>query len=274
MKSQNYLLVYNALLLFAIIFLNIFLLYGLKRTGQILKRSNLIILSLSISDLSIGLFVQPLHLYRIYKDSCLLSKINHSSGVLFTNNTVLSVYFLAAFRYLSIKGGLKGKKIHRKWILLTIGLSWFLSTVVAVLHMFVLSKLAYFSIITASYTIGTILFVYFYSSVLYMARKSQKAVQTNANNIAGGRQKTIKVAKTVIALFTAMFLCYTPIIVIGEYRAVLNRKTATHYHEDVTAMTIFSWSLSLVYTNSAVNAYLALYRNEKMWNLFIKSFFF
>ena len=271
MKSQNYLLVYNVLLLVTIIFLNIFLLYGLKRTNQIFRRSNLIILSLCISDLSLGLFVQPLHLYRIYKDSCLLSKINYGLGVLFTNNTVLSVYFLAAYRYLSIKGGLTGKKIPRKWICLAIGLSWFLSTVVAVLHMFVLTKLAYFSFITAAYTIGTVLFVYFYSSVLYMARKSQKAVQTNTNNIAGGRQKIIKVAKTVIALFTAMFLCYTPIIVIGEYRAVLNRKSTTQYH-DVTM--IFSWSLSLVYTNSAVNAFLALYRNEQMWKLFTESFFF
>ena len=272
-KLQNCLLVYNVLLLFAIIFLNVFLLLGLKKTEQIFKRSNLIILSLCISDLSIGILVEPLHLYRIYKDSCLLSKINYGLAVFFTNNSVLTVYFLAALRYFSIRGGLKGKKVARKWILLMIGLSWFLSAIAATLHIFILSKLAYFSFITASYVICTILFVYFYSSVLYMALKSQRAAQTDASSRARGRLKIMKMAKTVIALFVTMFVCYTPMIVIGDYRAVMNRKNTSHDHR-ITMMTVFYWSLSLVYTNSAINAFLVLCRNDKVWRLFRETFFF
>ena len=272
-KSQNYLLVYNVLLLFAMVFLNIFLLYSLKRTRQMFKRSHFIILSLSVSDLSLGLLVQPLHLYRIYKDSCLLSKINYGLAVLFTNNTVLSVYFLAAFRYLGIKGSLKGWKVPRKWILAVIGLSWLLSSIVAVLHLFVLTKLAYFSLITAAYFIGTICFVYFYFSVLNMTRSSQKAIQTDVQGIPRGKQKTVKVAKTVTALFTAMLLCYTPMVIVGLYRAAMNRKNITR-DQEIAMTTVFYWSLSLVYTNSAINALVAVRRNDKIWKLFKESFIF
>ena len=273
MKLQNYLLVYNVLLLCAIIFLNAFLLYSLKRTKQIFRRSNLIIFSLCVSDLALGFLVQPLHLYRIYKDSCLLSKINYGLSVLLTNNTFLSVYFLAVFRYLSIKGSLKGRKVPRKWILIMIGVSWFLSAMVAVLHTFFLTKLAYFSLVTVVYAISVVSFVYFYSSLVNIARKSQRAVQSDAARMARGRRKTMKVGRTVIALFVAMFVCYTPMIVIGDYRAIMNRKTITHDHA-VEMMTVFYWSLSLVYTNSAINALLVLYRNDKIWILFKESFFF
>ena len=273
MKLQNYILFYNVLLLFAIVFLNTFLLYGLKKTGQMFKRSNLIIFSMCISDLSIGLLVEPLHLYRIYKDSCLLGKINYGLAVLFTNNSVFSVYLLAALRYYSIKGGLTGKKVPRKLILFTIGLSWSLAALAAILHVFFLSKLAYFCFITAAYIIGTILFVYFYASVLYITHKSQRAIESCSNSKTIGRDRKMKTTRTVIALFATMVICYTPMIVIGDYRAVMNQKKTSYDHQ-VIMMTVFYWSLSLLYTNSAMNALLFLSRNGDVGKLFKQSFFF
>ena len=270
-KLQNVLVFYNTILVFAIMFSNIFLLYGLKRTGQILKRSNLIVVSLCVIDLSVGIFVQPLHLYRIYKDSCLLSKISNGLAVFFTNNSVLSVYFLAAVRYYSIRGGLNGKKVSRRTIMMLIALSWLLSVIAAVLHFFFISKLAYYGFITAAYVVCTILFIYCYASVLYLTHQSNKAVAKSNNTV--GRQNVLRMAKTVVALFTAMFICYTPMIVIGDYRAVMIGRNVSHDHETLLA-TVHHWSLSLVCTNSAFNACVVLYRNDKVWKLFKETFLF
>lgn len=271
-KLGNLLVIYNVLLLFAILFFNIFLLYALKKTNQISRRSNLIVVSLCVTDLAIGIFAEPLHLFRIYKDSCLLSKVNGGISALLTNNSVLSVYLLSAFRYFSIKGGLSGKKISKQCISIMIGMSWSASLTASILHTFIITKLAYFGFVTSAYVICTILFVYFYSSVLYMAHKSSKFARDAQVNPTQSRKNVSKTAKTVVALFSAMFVCYTPIIVLGDYRAVLKDKRISHEKEAIMS-TAFHWSLTLVYTNSAFNACLFVYKNSKVWTLFKETFF-
>ena len=129
--------IFNAFLSYTAIMLNILTILALRKTFSLPKPLKTLLLSLAVSDLGIGLVVQPLHISRLamelqadtdsnsYHNIC--SAI-HKTGVVFFYASFLGVSALTVDRFLAIRLHLRYNELvtHRRVVALAI-LIWLFS---------------------------------------------------------------------------------------------------------------------------------------------------
>ena len=138
--------VVNSFLSYATVMLNIVLIFALRRTSSLPKTLKALILSVAVSDIGVGLLVQPLHIARLLME---IKNTNHHSNqtykdvvrtigrtlgyVSFFGVTTISVdRFLAIHLHLKHQDLLTYQEIVTyKRVVATVILSWILSAFLA-----------------------------------------------------------------------------------------------------------------------------------------------
>ena len=128
----------NSFTSYAAVMLNIVAIIALRKTPSLPKPLKVLLLSISVSDLCVGLLVQPLYvaLHMINEDKPIfkpLATVNTISATFFCTATLLGICAVSVDRFLAIHLHLRYQEIvtHRRVVAVVISI-WVLSAILSV----------------------------------------------------------------------------------------------------------------------------------------------
>ena len=235
--------------------------------------SNLLVASLAVSDLLIGLLVQPLHaaacLCALITDNCsaIPSTFLFYAGSLLASSSCLNVAMITMDRYICIVKSLRYFTIVTETrAIQAIIISWVISAVLPVMRFipsFPLTVFRVFQIILISSVLFAIIFCYWKIFCISQHHKRQIISQLQAVT-QGPIEQEFQSAKTVFLVVGAVLLSYTPLLVI---QLLLNLNLIK---DEVKIVHPFAVSLFLL--NSSVNPLIIFFRSRKL-RRFLKKLF-
>ena len=94
--------VFNSFLSYTAIMLNIVTIHAIRKTSSLPKTLKTLLLSLAVSDLGVGLLVQPLHIAWMVNPTYFTITALHIIAPLFVNASFFSVVAISVDRFLAI----------------------------------------------------------------------------------------------------------------------------------------------------------------------------
>ena len=258
--------IFNAFLSYTAIMLNILTFLALRKTFSLPKPLKTLLLSLAVSDLGIGLVVQPLHISRLamelqadtdsnsYHNIC--SAI-HKTGVVFFYASFLGVSALTVDRFLAIRLHLRYNELvtHRRVVALAI-LIWLFSAFTSMASVWIPKtvRVVFAVAIVALCSIGT---VSLYYKIWSVARRHKTQIQTlqaapgisqrgrtSDSHFLNSSLKAARVSFLVNLIFVA---CYLPnTLAIATAAKGSNEKSGVVEHLSL-------YTLTLLFLNSSLN---------------------
>ena len=225
--------VFNAFLCLTTIVLNIITIQALRKTSSLPKTLKTLLLSLAVSDLGVGLLVQPLYV------AILLMEIDQS-----TNSTAYnSVY--KAYVFLAIHLHLRYQELvtHKRVVAVVISV-WVLSASISILRglshdPFIMPAVI---IVVCVLTTG-LLYCKIYAAVRHQTNQMQAQVQqvqqATQNEDMANAARLKKSSLATFYIYLVYLACYLPIACVSL--ANINSKTALYF------------TSTLVYLNSSLN---------------------
>lgn len=250
----------NSFTSYAAIMLNIVAIIALTKTPSLLKPLKILLLSISVSDLCVGLLVQPLNvaLHVIDKRNPIvapLARVHTISGSIFCTATLLGICAVSVDRFLAIHLHLRYQEIvtHRRVEAVVISI-WVLSAVLSLPRTGTHSEKAERIIlaIIVFITLGCLVAIAIIYVKLYVVLKHH-IMQVQALNINLDSQTTVAIEDTarqkkctvaIFYLYLTLLICYLPntcfalMIVVDVY---------------VPASEVILFSDALVYLNSCLD---------------------
>ena len=240
---------------------NFLVLGAIWSTPTLPKPTNILLLGLSLSDLAVGLIVQPMFIVRvIWKVSQEYRQVFRFIQAFFVSATILTLTSVSVDRSLALI-------VHLRYVavitvqktLAVLCLIWLASAVYAVTFLIdsELHRSVSFSIIALSIVVTTSMC----STIYRICRRHRNQIknQSLANQPEAFEMKRYRKSLiTMIVLLILLIICYTPYICL---RAVANFAdwTSTPYRTFILRL-----SASLVYVNSSINPLLYCWRVPEM----------
>ena len=253
--------VFNAFLSYTAIMLNIVTIHALRKTLSLPKPLKTLFLSLAISDLGVGLLVQPLHV------ACLVMRLkenaeNNPTYEITDNMRRLTTDFLccASFlgvtalttdRFLAIHLHLRYQELvtHRR-VVAVVTFIWFFSTIFSPLDLW--NTKIYSTVISIIPTVCLILTAFFYCKIYLAVRRHRNQIQVlhvqqvaNNDEVTANTARQIKSAVGTFYVCLVFLVCYLPHISINVIHAITGKSTLTN--------TLWEYNVTLVYLNSSLN---------------------
>ena len=235
---------------------------AIKKTSSLPKTLKTLLLSLAVSDLGVGLLVQPLYIAHLameleenaethpahnYVYKAFLVLVN-----LFATASFFGVAGLSADRFLAIHLHLQYQKIvTQKRVVALVTATWLFSLFLSLVRLWTSKNIIYllFAIIHVAFLITVAIFSYKIYMVVrqhqqhIQALQMQQLAQNGAMAIVGRLRKSAVTAIYVYLVFVLCFLPYTCflwiIAITGNYEPLLT--IMQHYN------------LTLVFLNSSLN---------------------
>ena len=247
--------VFNHFLSFTAIVLNVVTIYVIRKTSSLPKTLKILLTSLAVSDVGVGLLVQPFYtslLVRLLRQinlTCIEHKIYFLSANVFCTLSLLNVLAVSVDRFLAVHFHLRYQELvtHRRIILVVISI-WFFSLVRSFATLW-LSNYVNFSISILLNAGGVIL-----TSTIYW--RLYLTVRRHKNQIHGIQQSEqteemfhisniLKTAVSVFYVCLVFLLCYLPIGIC--------QSAVTLYGSNHTLIKFYHYSMTLVFLNSSLN---------------------
>ena len=249
--------VFNSFLSFSATLLNIVTIHAIRKTSSLPKTLRTLLLSLAVSDLGVGLFVQPFYISLLAKwlqhsiPNCITIKVFFTIALLLTAASFFGVVAVTVDRFLAIHLHLRYQELvtHKRVLPVTISI-WVLSVLISLTSFWVspaIRALLLRIIIFFGVLLATVLYIRIYLVVRrhnneIQALQVQQADQRDEmTNFAG----IVKTAVGVFYVYVVFLFCYLPyfislaaITIVGPI-AVLKR---LHF-----------FSSTLVFLNSSLN---------------------
>ena len=256
--------VVNSFLSYATVMLNIVLIFALRRTSSLPKTLKALILSVAVSDIGVGLLVQPLYIARLlmeikntnhhwnetYKD--VVRTIGRTLGyVSFFGVTTISVdRFLAIHLHLKHQELLTYQEfVTYKRVVAAVILSWLLSAFLALTGVlsggYVCNLAAVTVALVCLLTMGLIYFKIYIAVRRHTVQVHAQPAQAVAPN-EENRSNFERVRKTAVGTFYVYLLflaCHLPIAIVILTGRKTNKK---RQHFKIYAETLLYLSTSLV----------------------------
>lgn len=284
------LLALNIILALLNIAVNSFLIFALKATGQLKNISCRLIMYLSLSDIGVGLVLQPLVSAMLgalhYNRNCSLELTGQVLSYIFPQISGVMVMIIASDRWLHMKylnkyASLMNWQRARLMILVNLGLS--LTIAAASIIASVYQKFFIFNAILVLTDFSVVILTYIaYISTFRSVRKHSASIRlrskdspsqsrascttTTTTSISKKtRRRDARLAKTMIFILTSLTACYVPYFAVGLYWSYLkyHLRTATSLPLDALLWVCFL----LVYLNSSLNAMIFIRRNKKVYTI-------
>lgn len=251
-----FLVAMNSFTSYAAVMLNIVAIIALRKTPSLRKPLKILLLSISVSDLCVGLLVQPLNvaLHVIDKRNPIVAplvRVHTISGTFFCTATLLGVCAVSVDRFLTIHLQPRYQEIvtHRRVEAVVISI-WVLSAVLSLPRTRTHSEKAILAIIVFI-TLGCLVAIAIIYVKLYVVLKHH-IMQDQARNINLDSQTTVAIEDTarqkkctvaIFYLYLTLLICYLPNTCIALMIVV----DASFPYE------IIHFSDALVYLNSCLD---------------------
>ena len=255
----------NAFLSFTATALNIITLKALRKTSPLLKPLKTLLLSMTFSDLGVGLLVQPLYItvlaqcadYKVVTSHTCKSALNNIWNTsffiavnLFSTASFLSIIALTLDRFLAIHLHLRYQElVTHKRVIIAVILIWVYSALVCV------SLLITEKVRVIIYTILELLFVIttslLYCKIYATIRRHrnqiqvQQGIQAEQNGELTDRARQRKTAVGTFYVYILFLICYVPFFCIHVASVV--------YIESTVLSDLLCYAMTLIFLNSSLN---------------------
>ena len=239
--------VFNAYLSYTATMLNIVAIYAIRKTSSLSKNLKTLLLSQAVSDLGVGLLVQPMVVAEVMSSEQ-NSETNHTAGLIPTNllsfatnlfifATLFSVTALCADRFLAIRLNLRYQElVTYKRVAAAVISIWVISALISLTRLFLPTQIMYASFAIIEF--ACIVTATFLSARLYL-RKERKSAMASLY---------------VYLVFTA---CYLPDICVLIIVASTSepRMDLVHLHLS---------TLTLLFLNSTLNPLIYCWKMKRI----------
>ena len=270
--------VINSILSCVTVIGNILILISLRKTTRVHAASKALYCSLALSDLGVGIFVQPLFVVRLLVgkegliDLCrIMGTIVNVAGVISVGVSLQTLSVISVDRVLAIRLKMRYKEVATISRTRTILAIWFFSTFHA-LTLFL--SPAFFNLfqilgIVMCVSVSTISYVIIFRSLRTLQLQVQNygpgdEASTNAFNV----KRFKKSVSTALWVYASLLVCYLPFMFSVAARMSLGF--------GATFLAIQWFTVSLLYMNSALNPILYCWKipevRESVKEIIIKTF--
>ena len=244
--------VFNAYLSYTATMLNIVAIYAIRKTSSLSRTLKTLLLSQAVSDLGVGLLVQPMVVAHVM-NSKQNSETKHIARLILTNlfifATLFNVTALCADRFLAIHLHLRYQElVTYKRVAAAVISIWVISALISLTRLFLPTQIMYasFAIIESA----CIVTATFLSARLYLTIRrhiNQIQVPQVAQNDQGESvQRKRKSAMASLYVYLVFIACYLPDICVLIIIADISEPTIDLQH-------LQFYTLTLLFLNSTLN---------------------
>ena len=271
--------VFNVFLSYTAITLNIIAIQAIRKTSTLTKTLKTFLLSMAVSDLGVGLLVQPLFIVlRIMemKQNTNNSQTYNTTSIvyviplnLFSYASFFGVMALSADRFLAIHLYLRYKVVvtHKRVVAVVISV-WVFSAFLSLIRLWIPLNIIFiiFLIIDAvCWLAGTFLSVKMLLAArshinrIHILQTQQEAQSGEMANV----ERVRKFAFTAIYIYLVLLVCYLPTVCILHIGAVISGSST-----DMIKV-ISRYTLTLVFLNSTLNPLIYCWKMRHIRNTII-----
>ena len=261
--------IFNAYLSSTATMLNIVAIYAIRKTLSLPKNFKTLILSLAVSDLGVGLLVQPLHIANIM-DSQQNNATNDTDNViylaflvlanLFSFASLFSVTALCAERFLTIHLHLRYQELVTCKRLAAVVVSiWVISAIISLIRFFIPKNIMYVSfviIISACIVTATSLSVKLYLTLRRHINQIQ-VPQVAQNDQGESVQRKRKSAMASLYVYLVFIVCYLPDICVLIIDASISEPRNDLQH-------LQFYTVTLLFLNSTINPLIYCWKMKRI----------
>ena len=249
--------VFNSFLPFTAILFNIITIHAIRKTSSLPKTLRTLLLSLAVSDVGVGLFVQPFYISLLVKwlqhsiPNCTTYKVFFLLGISFSAASFFGVVAVTVDRFLAIHLHLRYQVLvtHKRVLAGTISI-WVLSALISLTSLWVspATRSLFLGIITI---VGFLLTIVVYTRISLAVRHHKNQIQ--ALHIRQATQtdemtnfgSVIKTSVGVFYVYLVFLFCYLPYFISLAAISIVGPV-------DVLKRLYF-FSVTLVFLNSSLN---------------------
>ncbi|CAH3127952.1 unnamed protein product, partial [Porites lobata] len=248
---------FNAFLSFTAIVLNIITMQALRKTSSLPKTLKTLLLSLAVSDLGIGLLVQPLYVAILVMkikqntNSTAYDTVNEAyliQGKTLASASHFGVLALAVDRFLAIYLHLRYQELvtHKRVVAVVISV-WVFSASISVLHQLYDYDIMPAVIVVVCVVTTGLLYCKIYASVRHHANQihALQVQQATQNEDMANAARLKKSSLATFYVYLVYLVCYLPLSCV-VFAAKTNGETPLLSHLSYLTFT-------LVYLNSSLN---------------------
>ena len=242
--------VFNSFLSYTAIMLNIVTIHAIRKTPSLPKTLQTLLLSLAVSDVGVGLLVQPFYISLLIKwiqqsnIGCSMYKAFNIIVLSFSSVSFCGVVAISVDRFLAIHLHLRYQEIvtHKRVVVVVISM-WLSSVFLSLMALWVPwdNRSLFISIGTGiCLLVTTVVYIKIY--LVVRRHKTQiQALQVQNPNFAS----LIKSAVSTFWVYLVFLVCYLPMLICFAVVAI--------YGPNITLNTTLSFSSTLVFLNSSLN---------------------
>ena len=253
---------------------------ALRRTLALPKNLKLLLLSMAVSDVGVGLLVQPMYVGVVvmFKEKSRTFVILRDAYLIVTNficvASLIGVTALAADRFLAVHLHLRYHEFvtHSRVVFVVI-LIWVSSAIIGLLFLWDHSVGVAFApiIMTVCLVVIAIFYLKIYLAVKYHTEQTAAMQTSNRGEIdeemKRNAEKQKKAAVTIFVLYLVLVVCYLPsLIIIGIKLA----------DKKFTSMPLTAFSDFVIFLNSSINPLIYCWRmkhiRHAVKNILVKIF--
>jgi len=259
----------DAILFLPTIVLNVLLIVSLYRSSEIRKPTTKLLFSLALSDVMVGLVVEPAHLTKKiaeinhnFANYCITGMVTYVVGGALATVSFFTLTAIAVDRYLVIHTGTKYKTmVTNTRVKLTVSIVW-TSALILITAQLYSPREAYFQISAFVAVICVALASMCYIKCFFTLRKYQFIIG-NLNERGVSKRQLVfsacnykKSMHTMAFVFLVFNLCYTPFIFTSVSAAILGESSAIWGAESVASV--------FIYGNSCINPVILFLRMKEI----------
>ena len=206
---------FNAFLSFTAIVLNIITMQALRKTSSLPKTLKTLLLSLAVSDLGVGLLVQPLYVAILVmeKDSTAYSTVELARSIqakILVFASHFGVFALAVDRFLAIQLHLRYQELvtHKRVVAVVISFWVFSASISFPSHSIMRAVIFVVCVITTG-----LLYCKIYASVRHHTKKmhAQQVRQATQNEVKANAARLKKSSLATFYVYFVYLVCYLPL---------------------------------------------------------------
>ena len=262
--------VFNAYLSYTATMLNIVAIYAIRKTSFLSRNLKTLLLSQAVSDLGVGLLVQPMVVAQVM-NSKQNSETTHIAGLipmnllifatnLFIFATLFSVTALCADRFLAIRLNLRYQELvtYQRVVAAVISI-WVISALISLIRLFLPSQLMFVSFViieSACIITATSLSVKLYLTIRRHINQIQ-VPQVAQNDQGESVQRKRKSAMASLYVYLVFIACYLPDICVLIIGAHISEPTIDLQH-------LQFYTLTLLFLNSTLNPLIYCWKMKRI----------
>ena len=257
--------VFNNLLTYTAIMLNILTIYAVRKTTSLPKTLRTLLLSLAVSDIGVGFIVQPFYTSFLVKwlqlndPKCNAYKALVAIGLIFSQASFLNIVAVSVERFLAVHLHLRYQELvtHKRVVVVVIA-TWVLSVSNSLLAFWNLQEV-YWLIFSIMGVTCLILTTTVYTRIYFIAQRHKNQIQSLQMHQV---EQTVEMARCKKLVHSAVSFFYVYILLLACYLPFLICLRIEH--PSVAIKRFWVVSLTLLFLNSSLNPLIYCWRMRNM----------